>query len=117
MPNFKPQIIPFHSHMTATLYMPGQSPQVISLEGLSMPDASTRFVKVPERVPAVLGCVPELVDVLATGPDYVAFSVFDSEDSVNLPAMAAMSDVSGIAFSEDDEDTVLRGAVLVIKAA
>jgi hypothetical protein len=81
-----------------------------------MPDASTRFVKVPERVSAVLGCVPELVDVLATGPDYVAFSIFDSEDSVNLPAMAAMSDVSGSAFSEDDEDTVLRGPILVVKA-
>lgn len=80
-----------------------------------MPDPATGFAQVPEQVPALLGCAPELVDVLASGPDYVAYSVFDSEEAVNEAAMAAVAAISGIAFNAEDEDTLLCGAVMVVQ--
>ena len=79
-----------------------------------MPDPATGFASVPDQVPALLGCAPGLVDVLASGPEYVAYSVFDSEGEANPAAMAAVAAVSGVAFDSDDEDAVLRGAVLVV---
>jgi hypothetical protein len=80
-----------------------------------MPDPKTGLVRVPGQVPVLLSCTPGLVDVLASGPDYVVYSVFDSEGPVNPEAMVAVSQVSGEAFDLDDEDTVLRGAVLVVR--
>ena len=69
----------------------------------------------PERVPGLLGCALGLVDVLACGPGYVAYSVFDCEGPVNEAAMAAVAEVSGAGFDLDDEDTVLCGPVLVVR--
>lgn len=103
--------------MQATLYLPQQHPQTIHVDGLSMPDLATGFVGVPQGVPVAMGCVPELVDVLASGPNYVAYSVFDCEGLVNQKAMAAMTEVSGVSFDMEDEDAVLCGAVLIVKAA
>lgn len=103
--------------MIATLYLPQQSPQAVSTEGLSLPDPTTGFAGVPDQAPALMGCAHELVDVLACGPHYVAYSVFDDEGPVNQVAMAAVTEVSGIVFDTEDEDAVLRGAVLIIKAA
>ena len=80
-----------------------------------MPDPVTGFVRVPDQVPGLLGCAPGLVDVLASGPEYVAYSVFDSDEDANPTAMAAVAAVSGVAFDADDEDAVLRGAVLVVR--
>lgn len=80
-----------------------------------MPDPATGFARVPDQVPALLGCTPGLVDVLASGPEYVAYSVFDSEEDANLAAMAAVATVSGVAFDVEAEDAVLRGAVLVVE--
>ncbi|WP_345051056.1 hypothetical protein [Hymenobacter glaciei] len=79
-----------------------------------MPDPKTGFARVTEQVPALLGCRPELVDVLACGPEYVAYSVFDCEGETNQAAMAAVAAVTGVAFKAEDEDAVLRGAVLVV---
>lgn len=100
--------------MIATLYLPQQPPQAVSIEGLSLPDPVTSFAQVTEQVSALLGCAPDLVDVLASGADYVAYSVFDSEESVNEAAMTAVAAVSGVVFDAEDDDTVLRGAVLVL---
>ncbi|WP_223653152.1 hypothetical protein [Hymenobacter psoromatis] len=100
--------------MHDTLYLPQQPPQAVPVEGLSMPDPATGFARVPERVPVLLDCAPELVDVLASGPGYVAYSVFDCEGPANPAAMVAVAAVSGVAFDSEDEDTVLRGAVLVV---
>ena len=100
--------------MNATLYLPQQPPLAVPVEGLCMPDSVTGFARVPEQVPGLLGCASELVDVLACGPEYVAYSVFDSEEEVNPAAMAAVAAVSGVAFDSEDEDAVLRGAVLVV---
>jgi hypothetical protein len=101
--------------MNAILYLPHQLPQLISIEGLCMPDPETGFARVPEQVSDLLGCAPELVDVLACGPGYVAYSVFDCEGDANPAAMAAVEAVSGVAFDAEDEDSVLCGAVLVIQ--
>ena len=100
--------------MHATLYLLQQLPQAVPVEGLSMPDPATGFARVPERVPVLLDCAPELVDVLASGPGYVAYSVFDCEGPVNEAAMAAVAEVSGVTFDAEDEDAVLCGAVLVV---
>lgn len=100
--------------MIATLYLPQQPPQAVPTKGLSLPDPATGFAQVTEQVSALLGCAPDLVDVLASGPHYIAYSVFDSEESVNEDAMMAVAAVSGIVFDAEDDDTVLRGAVLVL---
>jgi hypothetical protein len=99
--------------MNATLYLPHQLSQAVSVEGLCMPDAETGFARVPPQVPPLLGCVPGLVDVLACGQGYVAYSVFDSEGEVNWEAMIAVAAVSGVVFDSKDEDSVLRGPVLL----
>jgi hypothetical protein len=100
--------------MTATLYAPHQPPLSVPTERLSLPDATTGFARVPEQVHALLGCVPELVDVLASGAGYVIYSVFDGEGAVNEAAMIAVTEVSGVAFDAEDEDAVLHGPVLVV---
>ena len=68
----------------------------------------------PNAVPTLLGCVSELVDVLACGPSYVAYSIFDCEGEVNPAAMEAVAKASGVSFDLDDEDAILCGAVLVV---
>ena len=100
--------------MNATLYLPQQPPLEVPVEGLCMPDSVTGFARVPEQVPALLGCAPELVDVLACGPEYVAYSVFGCEGDANLAAMAAVAAISGFAFDVEDEDAVLCGPVLLV---
>ena len=99
--------------MNATLYLPHQLPQAVPIEGLVMPDING-FVGVPEQVPVLMSCAPGLVDVLATGAGYVAYSIFDCEGPVNIPAMTAVSEVSGVAFDLDDEFAVLCGAILLV---
>jgi len=97
------------------LYLPQKPPQAVPVEGLCMPDRETGFARVPGKVPELLSCAPELVDVLASGPNYVAYSVFDCEDDMNPAAMAAVTEVSGVSFDLSDEDAVLCGAVLVVR--
>lgn len=102
--------------MQATLYLPKQSPKTIPAQGLVLPDAATGLVGVPAAASALLDCDPNLVDVLASGPAYVVYSVFDCEEDVNVTAMEAVAMVSGVDFDLDDEDSVLRGPVLVVTA-
>ena len=100
--------------MNVTLYLPHQPPQAVSTEGLMMPNPATGLVGVPVAVPTLLGCAPELVDVLACGPTYVAYSVFDCEDDFNPEATEAVAKVSGVSFDLDDEDAALCGAILIV---
>ena len=102
--------------MHATLYLPQQPPQSVPTDGLMMPDPVTGFASVTAAVPALLGCAPVLVDVLACGPSYVAYSIFDCEGEVNPAAMEAVAKVSGVPFDLDDEDATLRCAVLIVTA-
>jgi hypothetical protein len=103
--------------MQATLYLPQQPPQAVPVDNFRQLDLSTRFAAVPLEVSVLMNCAPELVDVLASGSDYVAYSVLDCEGLVNQTAMTAVAKVSGVTFDAQDEDTVLRGPVLVISAA
>lgn len=99
--------------MIATLYIPGQSPRAVDEpEGSEMING---FTNAPGQVPALLGCSPNLVDILASGRDYVVYSVFDSDGEANDNAMEAVSTLTGIQFSPDDDDTCLCGPVLVIE--
>ena len=67
------------------------------------------------RAAELLGCPPELVDVLACGNGYLVYSVFDDEGEVNPAAMAAVAEVSGAELDPINADEVLRGPVLVIR--
>ena len=98
--------------MIATLYIPGQSSETI--DELDSPEIVNGFTNVPNQVPALLDCLPDLVDILASGRGYVVYSVFDSEGEANDNAMEAVSTLTGIQFSPDDDDTLLRGPVLVV---
>ena len=100
--------------MTATLYLPHQSPRAVSTEGLSLPDSATSFVEVPVNIAALLDCAPALVDVLASGPGYVVYAIFDCTGEVNHAAMAVVAELSGVKFNESDEDSILRGEVIVV---
>ena len=101
--------------MTAQLYLPQQPPLVVSASGLSLPDPTTGFARVPEQVPLLLDCAAGLVDVLASGPDFVAYSIFDYEGGlVNTSAMKELSKLTGLAFDVSNDDDVLLGPVLVL---
>jgi hypothetical protein len=100
--------------MYATLYIPYQPPQPVNVQGLVLPDPVFGLASIPERVVTLLGCTPQLVDVLVSNPSYVVYSIFDCEEQVNDAAMIAVSELTGIKFS-DDEDEILRGAVLVVQ--
>lgn len=100
--------------MNAILYLPHRQPLIVSIKGSCMPDVYTHNARIPDEVPSLLGCVPELVDILACGPCYVAYSIFDSEGDVNPAAMNAVAKVSGIGFDLNDNDEILCGPVLVI---
>lgn len=102
--------------MRATLYNPQLDPAQVDSNGLSLPDKATGLANIPEQVAVMLDCSPDLVDVLACGPHYVAYSIFDSEQNINLSAMQALTELTGTVFETDDEDHVLRGPVLVVQA-
>lgn len=101
--------------MNARLYLPGQPPRQLSVEGLTLPDRESGYARITMREASILGCSGKLVDVLASGPNYVAYSIFDYEGGeLNLPAMRILSEVSPTSFDEGDEDSFLFGPVLVV---
>ena len=99
--------------MATTLYIPNQQPQVVTAAGLPLPP-STGYAQVTDEVAAYLGCARELVDVLDSGADYVAYSIFDFEGPTNHAAMTALEDLSGYHFDVEDADQVLQGPVLLV---
>ena len=102
--------------MRATLFLPFQPQRPVQATGFTMPDSITGLVRVPPQAAELLECAPSLVDVLASGPDYVAFSIFDFEGEVNPAAMAAVAELSGHDFDEADEDHALAGPILIVYA-
>jgi hypothetical protein len=72
--------------MNATPYLPQQPPQLVSIDGIAVPDQPGRYVPVYEQVSVLLNYAPKVVNVLASGPRYMAYSVFDSEGEVNREA-------------------------------
>lgn len=101
--------------MIATLYIPQQPPRAVSIQGLSLPSTISRFAIVPEQVSALLECAPALVDVLACGSHYIAYSIFDCESEVNYAAMIAVAQMTQTSFDPDNTDEVLCGPVLVVQ--
>lgn len=102
--------------MITTLYLPQQLPQVVFPKSASPLTPNSNFVNIPEWVPDLLGCMPKIVDVLASGPGYIVYSVFDYEDGpVNEGGMRELSVLTGTAFKPDDEDSMLLGPVLIVR--
>ena len=99
--------------MTATLYQPGQPPQPLPADQFPLPDASGR-AQVTQAVADALGCAVELVDVLASEPGYVAYSIFDCEGEVNESAMTVLADFASIKFDLKEEDEILKGSILLL---
>ena len=100
--------------MTVTLYPPDKPSVTESPEGFSLPGAK-RFASPIPKVAALLGCVPGLIDVLASGEGYVVYSVFDSEGPANPTATLAVAELTGSSFDVADEDELLRGPVLIVQ--
>ena len=94
--------------MLITIYLPEQPEREVPPPKVT---ATDHFSWVPE----LLGCVPALVDVLASGPGYVIYSIFDHEGTVNLSAMQAVSGILDIPFDTNDKDVILRGPVLIVR--
>lgn len=102
--------------MLATLYHPDQAPATVEAAGFTLPATSTDFTRDADRAAAALGCAPGLVDVLDSGPGYVAYSIFDFEGAPNPAAMSALAAISAHSYDIADDDQVLQGPVLVITA-
>jgi len=101
--------------MTATLYNPEQPAQSVLTEGLGLVDFMKGYIHGGGLVAKLLRTVPELVDVLASGPGYLVFSVFDHAGQANPAAMQVVASLTGIELDPDNEDEVLRGPILVIQ--
>lgn len=102
--------------IVATLYPAQGISEIVSLDRLGIRAALDNFMPSLEHVALLLGCNSLLVDVLATGNDYVSFSIFDYEcDTVNLEAMVTLSQLTGCQFDMTDDDQVLRGPVLLVQ--
>ena len=99
----------------ATLYLPQQVPHIVPDYKLGSAEETATFSTIPSQVPILLDCRLEAVDVLASGPHYVAYSVFDFEGPANQQAMEALTVLAGISFSLDDEDTILCGPILIVQ--
>ena len=95
--------------MTISLYKPNEEPLVLTPAEFSE-DIHVNGLLPVERVAELLGCVKLLVDVLASGPDYVFYSVFDCEGEINANAMEVFTALTG----EPCDDDPLRGPILVL---
>jgi hypothetical protein len=102
--------------MLITLYNPGQLPLALSPDGFSLPNAAG-LARISDRVAEALGCSPSLVDVLDTGPSYVAYSIFDGDGPVNQDAMHVLSNLSGHLYDPNNEDEQLRGNILIVTSS
>lgn len=98
-----------------TLYLPNGSARIIAANTLFLPNELTGLATVNDEVAGYLDCNLGLVDVLACGPNYVAYSVFDSEAETNVTAMTALATITGQPFDSTDDDCILRGPILVVQ--
>jgi hypothetical protein len=102
--------------MRALLYQPSQLPKPVSVHGFTLSEEMMVMVSGASNAATVLDCAPGLVDVLACGPSYIVYSVFDHEGETNLEAMRVLSELTGATFDLEHEDQILRGPILVVRA-
>jgi hypothetical protein len=104
--------------MKATLYIPSQVPQAVSAEGLSLSSGAESYAHVTDRAAHLLGCPKGMVDILDTGSDYAAYSVFDYEGGEpNLAAVDILNMISRQPASYGaDEGSQLYGPILIVTA-
>lgn len=101
--------------MNVTLYQENIQPQSLLATGFILDTKSGLIIQNQNQAAEFLGCMPGLVDVLASGQGYLIYSIFDHNGAANYSAMAAFTALTGIAINVSDEDEVLRGPVLVIQ--
>ena len=95
--------------MTISLYKPMEEPMLFTPAEFS--DCINIKGMLPvERVAGLLGCAPNMVDVLATGNDYAMYSVFDCEGDVNPIAMEVFTALTGVPCDNEP----LRGPILCL---
>jgi len=87
---------------------------MVSSEGLYLPDSETGLVPTSEVAAILLGCAPQVVDILACGPNWVMYSIFDHEGAANAQAMAVLSQMTGYELNMSDDDQIMRGPVLLV---
>lgn len=103
--------------MQVTLYIPGHPPRAIEPTGFFLPDPVTGFAHVTSQVAQELGCAPGLVDILDSGQDFVAYSVFDyPDDDFNEAATDALVKWSKHpeVYHSSDPESQLRGPLLLV---
>lgn len=100
--------------MKATLYKPGSPVQELPAESFALPNAKG-YAQVDELVSEVLGCKLEMVDILDSGPDYVAYSIFDCRDELNLDAMRELKAISRYDYDAGAEENQMRGPILIVQ--
>jgi hypothetical protein len=99
----------------AVVYQPEELPQTLSVEQTNVIILGLGATQGSDAISELLCCVPGLVDVLASGKGYVAYSVFDNEGEINISAMTVLTELTGKTFDFNNEDDILRGPILVIK--
>lgn len=99
----------------ATLYPAQGNPINFSLDELGLQNIQGGLKPSVERLAVVLGCRPELVDVLASGDGCMAFSIFDYEGAINSEAMDALAQTTGYRFDVLDDNHVIRGPVPIVR--
>ena len=99
----------------ATLYTTQGKSETVPLNRLGLHFEFREYANSIDHIAVILDCSPSLVDILATGDVYVAFSIFDYEGAVNIEAMRALAQLTGYRFDTLDEDQILRGPILLIQ--
>jgi hypothetical protein len=99
--------------MTAILFSPQEVAKHVTISGftgMSHMSSETR-----ESIAKLLGCQSELIDVLASGTEFVAYSIFDFEGGhPNEAGMRQLTKLTGLEFGMDDDTTIL-GPLLIIR--
>lgn len=98
--------------MNVTLYLPSVAPLPLKEAEFTLSPTTDQIA----HAATLLECAPALVDVLASGPEYIIYTVFDSQGEINEPSMWVARNLTGAMFDLKDEDQVLRGPVLVVTA-
>lgn len=101
--------------MIVTLYQPGLPPQEVSATGFTAAAHNNEIKQNQTRAAELLGCVPELVDVLASGSGYLIYSIFDCDGMANLEAMTAFTKLTDVELDASSDEDLLRGPVLVVR--
>ena len=100
--------------VTITLYKPGESPEEVPYFEFAENIIVGGFWPM-EHVAGLLNCRAELIDVLASGPDYAMFSIFDCQGYLNPAVMEVFFAITGVKSSVDPEEDELRGPIMLIK--